>query len=267
MIILTWNILNCGIQQLGREGKVKDFGVVFENKKWDSNLSLEEINKIKMTITSIMNKILDISPDVIVIQEFQYQMKDFVFPYLTQYEYNYDKTLEEKIARNGVLIATKGKHEVKKLQSRKQKWNWMIINWNGYEILGIDILVSKRWNNDKTWKRDRTEFWEDIIDFKNNHHKNSFIIGDLNTIVSKDDGDKLIELKDDENWYDADDKFERPTYMNGNRLDYIFCTSELKDKISRPLQVVPTTFSDHYLIVLDMQDEDINKYKNNLLLC
>lgn len=262
MKILTWNILNCGTQQLGKEWKTKEFGVVFNNKKWDSNLSFQEINKIKMTITGIMNKILDMSPDVIVIQEFQYQMKDFVFPYLTQYEYYYDKVLEKYIARNGVLIATKGKHEVKKNQSRKQKWNWLNINWNGYEILGIDILVCKRWNNDKTWERDRTEFWDDIINFKNNHHKNCFIIGDLNTIVSKNDGDKLIDLMNDENWYDTDGKFERPTYINGNRLDYIFCTRDLKDTISRPLQVIPTTFSDHYLIVLDMQDEYVKKDKN-----
>lgn len=239
--------------------KVEKFGVFFENKKWDSNLSFEEINEIKMTITGIMNKILDISTDIIVLQEFQYQLKDFVFPYLTEYQYHYDKLLEEKIARNGVLIATKGAHEVKKFQSRKQKWNWMNINWNGYEILCIDILVGERYENDRTWKLERAEFWKDIIDFKNNHHKNSFIIGDLNTVASKDDGNKLIDLKIDGNWYDTDGKFEKPTYMNGNRLDYIFCTSDLKDRISRPLKVIPTTFSDHYLIVLDMEDEYMKK--------
>jgi exonuclease III len=262
MKILSWNISNCGTQKLGKEKKVKEFGVVFENEKWDSNLSIEDINNIKITITGIMDKILDISPDIIIIQEFQYQMKDFVFPYLTQYNYHYDKVLEQKIARNGVLVATKGKHEVRENQSRKQKWNWININWNGYEILGIHILVCKRWNNDGTWEQDRTEFWEDIIDFKNTHHRNCFIIGDFNTTISKDDGDKLLDLLNDEDWYDADCKFERPTYIKGNRLDYVFCTSDLQNRISRPMQVVPNTFSDHCLIVLDIQDEDIKKGSN-----
>lgn len=266
MKILTWNILNCGTKNLGKDSRDKrefEFGVVFKNSKWDSNLLIEEINEIKMTITGIMDKILDIYPDIIILQEFQYQLKDYVFPYLTQYGYYYDKELEDCIARNGILIATKGKHAVRNLQVKKVKRNWVNINWNGYEILGVHVLVSPRWKNDKNWKQDRTEFWKNIIDFKNHHHEKSFIIGDLNTIVSESDNDKLIDLKNDKDWYDTDGQFNRPTFVNGNRLDYIFCTSDLKDRILRPVRVIPTTFSDHNFVVLDIRDEVVTNTSKN----
>jgi exonuclease III len=259
MKIVTWNILNCGTKNLGKEYRARKefkFGIVLENQKWESNLLIEEINEIKMTITGIMDKILDISPDIIILQEFQYQLKDYVFPYLKQYEYYYDKELEDKIARNGILIATKGEHTVRNSQDKIEKRNWGNINWNGYEILGVDVLVSQRWKGDKDWKKDRTQFWKNLINFKNNHHEKGFIIGDLNTIDSKSDNDKLIDLKNDKYWYDTDGEFNRPTFVNGNRLDYIFCTSDLKDRILRPVRVIPTTFSDHYLVVLDISAEE-----------
>ncbi|MCC3870023.1 endonuclease/exonuclease/phosphatase family protein [Terrisporobacter mayombei] len=198
--------------------------------------------------------------DILIIQEFQYlYKKDLIEEGLKQLGYSffyYDKILEERTLRYGVLIASKLKCLPIEKPQNILKYSWR--NWNeilipdyNLKILGIDVPLAETTDmngNRKNNRREKKLFLEELnkkfIEYKHSNTP-SLILGDFNLHEQAVFKEYLEEFK----VYLTEITTKEATHRN-RKFDYIFGNSQLVNKIQKKSKSMWTEYSDHaYLFV------------------
>lgn len=289
MKFLSLNLQNGGIfdtkgYDMRKKDSNKDYGVLYQNGKWNETI-LEAANKASKQIESNINNILNLiknkNVDIVVLQEFQMQYADIYLPTLEKIGFKYivySRNIENNIARNGVLVASKEiiqkDNQEYPISEEYDRRNFINVKIADYEILGIhvdsDYIKSSR-SNHKKWLDDFT---------KKNVKNKTIVIGDFNAAKKEDRAKKDINTKIlEENsllidnildkgfrdaWIEKNNRssieytwYYRADLQDGRRLDYCFISNEIKLVNFEYIHTTNTTenkkgFSDHSAMILEI---------------
>ncbi len=233
MKIMTWNIQNGGI--------------------------INRCNPDLSNIKNILNVVEVENPDILIVQEFQYEYKKYLIDEglkeLGYSFFHYDKILEEYTLRSGVMISSKFKYISIEKPQDIYKYDWR--NWNevlipdyNLKILGIHVplVETTSMNGDIKNNRIQKEAFLDELNKKFKEYKHhdtpSLILGDFNLHEQTEYKEYLKYFSE----YLTETTTKEPTWKNF-KLDYIFGNSEIVNNLQEKHNVW-TAYSDHaYLFI------------------
>ncbi|WP_201716135.1 endonuclease/exonuclease/phosphatase family protein [Rossellomorea arthrocnemi] len=271
--IISWNIQGGGSKDVYAYKVYRQDGVIIplydtNKNKWIDDISEDHKQMIKKNIEEIgtilqkmppeikMGEVYKgektrLKPDIIILQEFQYQFHHLLFPYLEDYHLDFSNNLKRKHAQNGILIATKKGNDALMLNS---------CTLNKYELrnffikqhlttLGVHFPV---WGEKPTIKQrnSRNKYWTEIINFAKTNTVRTIIAGDFNTLRADNDIHKFKKTHATK-FYD-----ENPITRcsSGTCVDYIFYSNDIADKVDKGVIITPTNCSDHNMLSLRISD-------------